>query len=782
MAARRAWPIGQCRVCLGWGEKAQFADCVGCSCWRRQYPDTGSCRRCGYAGHLNTDGLCRLCLQVIRTFDPGWITDPLPGQPCQLALILPGAAPPRAQPIDRPLRGQPRDASRPRSWLERQRAAVVAPRDDPTVCPPAVRGQLALFPMRRRLTEDHARRIRDRDLADYDRLRSAAVTKASQDGLSTAWWRSVCWMLRLALAVRDADGDNQVAEEVLDDLPRAKTPTAALLREAGLLRPRQRSRPVDLRKPHRSCRDCDCWGFRTVCAGCNNWRRHPIGDCQRCRRTDVPLLAGNCRACCLHLDQHGPDAQKQAWTQLWLGGDLAPRLAIRSGTLGYHAPHQKGRQRAAAARPPAPPLSAHLADPNQGVLFDARRDWSCITIGQLDRLPSLTDNAQALLDAFGHHARHHCWDEQVRRLSARSLRILLAWVDADAPIDEADIRSLPTDRPGTSARRILQFLTQRGLAIPEQQLDVHERVVEERIQTLPDNVADELRRWVLVLRGAGRRAHPAMPFETIRKYLGYLHPVLTEWAGRVTSLREITNDDVRQALTSRPGSPGRDLLSALRSLFRALKQERLIFRDPTRCHAARHHTSSRADPHRPATRPDRPSRRRRGQVRRRARRHPRPRPARDPPPTPGRPRPCPRPHDRPPRPSPRRLSRRTHPRPGRSLAPRASPTVATDRQPVPAGQPTDRRRHPAPTDLHHGDQRRLPAARPESVQAPPRPHPRRSPPHRRPRPPHARVRHRRRDRHEVHLHRPPRTPINPLAMTAFGRSPLLRSVDERQRS
>jgi len=73
-----------------------------------------------------------------------------------------------------------------------------------------------------------------------------------------------------------------------------------------------------------------------------------------------------------------------------------------------------------------------------------------------------------------------------------------------------------------------------------------------------------------------------MPFETIRKYLGYLYPILTEWASRVSSLREITNDDVRHALTSRPGSPGRDLLSALRSLFRALKQERVIFRDPTR--------------------------------------------------------------------------------------------------------------------------------------------------------------------------------------------------------
>jgi integrase len=106
--------------------------------------------------------------------------------------------------------------------------------------------------------------------------------------------------------------------------------------------------------------------------------------------------------------------------------------------------------------------------------------------------------------------------------------------------------------------------------------------VEQRIQTRPEPIAAELHRWVVVLRGDGRRTHPAMPFETIRKYLSYLHPILTGWAGRVTSLREITNDDIRHALGSRPGSPGRDLLSALRSLFQALKQERVIFRDPTR--------------------------------------------------------------------------------------------------------------------------------------------------------------------------------------------------------
>lgn len=329
-----------------------------------------------------------------------------------------------------------------------------------------------------------------------------------------------------------------------------------------------------------------------MCSGCSSWStwpgRHPVGDCRRCGRRSVPLLDGICRGCCLHIDRHGPEARSETWTQLRFGGELAPRLALRPGALGYPAPNDKARQRAAAARPPAPAISPHLVNPAQTVLFDARRDWTCIAVGELDRLPSLTLTltltAEALLDDFRHHARQQGWDEQVRRLAARSLRILLARIGADAPIHEADIRSLPVDRPGTSARRILQFLTRRGLGIPDpaRLVDIHERAIDQRIEAFSEALADELRRWVLVLRGEGRREHPAMPFETIRKYLGCLYPVLTAWAARITSLREITKDDVQDALKQRPGSTGRDLLSALRSLFQALKQERVIFRDPTR--------------------------------------------------------------------------------------------------------------------------------------------------------------------------------------------------------
>ncbi|HEY6423998.1 MAG TPA: hypothetical protein VIY28_12275 [Pseudonocardiaceae bacterium] len=539
------------------------------------------------------------------------------------------------------------------------RAAAAEPVDDPRVCPPTLRGQRLLFRPRLRLTEAHARRIKDRDLADYDRLKQTAIALAAERGLSTAWWRGTCLMIRLALAVRDADGDDLIVEETLDDLPGSRNATVDVLRHAGLtgaavLRPRRRARPVVPAKPQRSCKHCDCWGFRALCQECANWKhhaQHPVGDCSRCSRPKVPLLNGLCRACCVHINTHGPAAQTESWTQLWLGGELAPRLAMRTGTLGYVAPHHKTRARTAARRPP--PISPHLIDPAQGTLFDARRDWTCVAKGSLDRLPSLTPIAEALLEEFQQHARTRGCDEQVRRIAARSLRILLAWIGADAPIHEADIWALPADRPGTSARHVLHFLTDHKLVItdPARQIDIHHQAIQTRLQELPAGIADELRRWVLVLRGEGRREHRPMSFETIRKYLSYLHPILAPWAGRVTSLREITGDDIRHILKQRPGQPAQDLASALRSLFQALKQERLIFRDPTRGISLPAVVRLPVPiPTDPAPRPDRPSRVSDGQARHRPGRYPRPGQTRNSPAPADRTRPAGRDLDRPAKP------------------------------------------------------------------------------------------------------------------------------------
>jgi integrase len=59
-------------------------------------------------------------------------------------------------------------------------------------------------------------------------------------------------------------------------------------------------------------------------------------------------------------------------------------------------------------------------------------------------------------------------------------------------------------------------------------------------------------------------------------------PVLTGWASQYTSLREVTRYDIPAAVDARHGPVIQHCIVALRSLFRALRQERVIFRDPTR--------------------------------------------------------------------------------------------------------------------------------------------------------------------------------------------------------
>lgn len=365
-AHNRTWPIGQCPVCLGWGEKRQCTACAGCAKWRRAFPDQQHCLRCGHLHHVNGDGLCRACSQLLRRDDPDWIFHRTPGRPVQLALILPGIRPPKAAPLMLP--------------AQRKRPSS---------------------------TPEHS-------------LRDAVVTR-------------------------------------------------------------------------------------------NRWR----------------------------------------W---WLGAPPAQRQ-----------------------------ISAHLIDPAQTVLFDARRDWSCLTVGGLDELPALTPQAQALLEEFGRHARRHGWNTTPRVMGSTTLKILLAWLGANAPIHEADIRALAARR-GTTIRRVLQFLDANGMVIadPDRHGDPVERALHRRISALPDGIATELRRWLLVLRGQGRRPHPRFPFTTIRTYYNSLSPILALWAGQVASLREITPADIEAALDAQPPITARNLLSALRSLFRALKQERLTFRDPTR--------------------------------------------------------------------------------------------------------------------------------------------------------------------------------------------------------
>jgi hypothetical protein len=384
-------------------------------------------------------------------------------------------------------------------------------------------------------------------------------------------------VLRLALAVREADGKLLVDDAVLDVLPRFSRAAAEILRRAGLLDgasgrvPGPRGIRHHVGPGPRSCQTCGAWGTRLRCEACQAWEassRRQLGTCQRCGQPDVPLRAGRCRACLIHVREHGPATARQPWVQLWLAlpGAVMPLGSARWTRAGE--PEAK------------PAVSPHRADPGQPTLFTMRRDWRPV-LGAAS-LPALTGAAQQLLDDFS-RAQPAPGGEAAGK-AARALRILAAWLGAEAPFHEADVRAMAGLRRSVQVRRVLMFLAARDMLIPDpgRQAEPRQHAVQRLLDSLPGQIGREAGIWARVVRGQGRVEHPALAYKTIRNYLAYLMPVLTGWATRYTSLREVTRHDILDAIDARHGPVIQHRIVALRSLFRALRQERVIFRDPTR--------------------------------------------------------------------------------------------------------------------------------------------------------------------------------------------------------
>jgi hypothetical protein len=279
---------------------------------------------------------------------------------------------------------------------------------------------------------------------------------------------------------------------------------------------------------------------------------------------------------------------EQPYAQLWIADPLPVGLRTpRNDPDGRPGQSRDGPGRslrlvrAPRALIPQPTL------PGQQLLFAMRRDWSPLV--DIDRrtgcLPELSAAARQLVSAFDRIMREQHWPEQARWMNRRTLTILISWLGADAPVLESDVYDLARADVNLAAKRVCQFLKGRGLLIEDAGLhqDRDQKWINQALAALPPVISSELRTWVSVLRGEGRREHEAISYWAIRRYLFALRPVLDQWITEgITRLREITTTQVRQSVTASPGSRGRTLLIALRSLFRALKQERIIFRDPTR--------------------------------------------------------------------------------------------------------------------------------------------------------------------------------------------------------
>ncbi|MDQ0947362.1 site-specific recombinase XerC [Streptomyces phaeochromogenes] len=233
-------------------------------------------------------------------------------------------------------------------------------------------------------------------------------------------------------------------------------------------------------------------------------------------------------------------------------------------------------------------MAASVVPHGQEVLFWIRRDWTPVItrVRSGETLPEISGRVGMLVEEFDSLRRQRRRPGSGRE-AQRALALLLRFLGADAPVWEHDVHDLARAGTGLHARAVCEFLKGRDLLAqaPELHEDPDRVWIEAVLGGLPTQLAAEVATWVRVLRGEGRWPHPARSFRCIRRYLAALRPILATWqeAG-IASLREVTDEDVVQAVQpgqSRNRKPDSQL-SPLRSLFRALKQERTIFRDPAR--------------------------------------------------------------------------------------------------------------------------------------------------------------------------------------------------------
>ncbi|MGW5367466.1 tyrosine-type recombinase/integrase [Streptomyces sp. NPDC004009] len=481
--------------------------------------------------------------------------------------------------------------------------------------PAAVRGQLALFPVRRRLERADFHRFTARSWPEEDVLTQLARESAAARGLSPTWPGMVMRLVRLALALRDANGEVLVAEEVLDqvNLP-LKEAAGEMLARAGLLQARTGPRPPVW--PVRGCKDCGSFGITASrCAGCQCWRgdptRYPLGRCPRCERDGLAVhrVESLCRGCLVYVREYGDTAGPH--TQLTFAGVLAHQLATRAGVLGFTPHKQSGPATREVSRRRAgrtsPPVSDHLLDPGQPPLFAMEREWTALRGLSATELPALTERAAQLLAGFAPLTPV----PDPRRpapAGAGVLRVLLAWLGAEAPFSEEDVLGLSATFSPTATARALGYLRRQGLLRPagpaqqgedalreihagrrqrvselgrERRNRRHEAAIAAKLTVLPGPVAAQVRVWVRVMRGQGRRRHRAADYARIRRNLSTVLPVLKAWASVGLDLRQITAEHIRTELNQRQGSQARAVHHVLRSVFAALKQEKVVFHNPT---------------------------------------------------------------------------------------------------------------------------------------------------------------------------------------------------------
>jgi integrase len=184
------------------------------------------------------------------------------------------------------------------------------------------------------------------------------------------------------------------------------------------------------------------------------------------------------------------------------------------------------------------------------------------------------------LDALVGYGQARGWAPHTLRQAWRAVTAVLANREelGRPPWDAARLRLFLKER-NLIALRAVEFLTGQGLARSNPQAAFH-RWLAARLAALSAPLAAEVRTWAEALQGRGPRAGPGRQDRTIQGYLRILQTPLASWSARYESLRQVTTEDLTAELAPLTGATRLLALSAMRSLFGALKARRVLFTNP----------------------------------------------------------------------------------------------------------------------------------------------------------------------------------------------------------
>lgn len=318
-----------------------------------------------------------------------------------------------------------------------------------------------------------------------------------------------------------------------------------------------------------SCDDCLCWTallLRGACPACLLFRReHAVATCPGCRR-NLPIgAAGYCRLCQTAARSNGGMDPGEG-VQLFIGGVAWAPRRVQPGRLPTSAPTEPafpepGSERFVQVR--LRPLPVAKKRPAPAAQRPPRRDGRVAP-----------ESAHPLLAAAVGFGEARGWSPEVIGRVLTGLRILVEECGLEA-VDSDAVRDLKTR--GIAPLRILEFLRDQGMIDAEESLDAW---LARRLEDLPATMRTEVKVWLDVLRGqTDRGGRPRSPY-TVKAYVSILQPSFKVWSGRYESLREVTREECLLQLQGLQGSVQRLGASGMRSLFRSLKAQRLIFTNP----------------------------------------------------------------------------------------------------------------------------------------------------------------------------------------------------------